>query len=544
MRPTLRPLIVVFSSLALASLFSYAAIAFTEPEPKQPDKRFGIGGGVEHVATSLPLSPEGKAAEAFARAKAEAAGGAPEKLMALATMHLLGIGTEPSEAEAVRLHQLGAEKGHARSQYMFGRELIMGMGVKKDPAAGLAWIRKATTQQNEEAEYYLHTAYRDGVGVKKDEATAREWLLKAAEHGQHDARVDIAEEILISNDTERYKAVVTWVRPGAMEGHPQSCHVMSFVYHAGIGVKKDLIESIAWRLVMINAEEEVDSEKYRQNYDALSPEDQAAVEKRAKELCGERNYKSAFARDPAELEAERQNYVRTKLKAEAGDLEAQFELSRLLEDGKGTKANDEEAVRWLRRSAEKGFADSQYGLALHLAHGEGVTPDPKEAYVWFLKAALQGHAYAERAVGLCLQDGEGVKADQVEGKKWILRAAEHGQPQAQWEIGCDYYGKHPDLASDAIAARWFRKSAEQLDPRALISLGICYNFGRGVTKNKIEGIAWMAIGRYDDEQKIVVDRFVDECTEEELIKVNKRAEILKKECRDKFLATVNKNVEK
>ena len=137
-----------------------------------------------------------------------------------------------------------------------------------------------------------------------------------------------------------------------------------------------------------------------------------------------------------------------------------------------------------------------------------------------------------------------MKADQVEGKKWILRAAEHGQPQAQWEIGCDYYGKHPDLASDAIAARWFRKSAEQLDPRALISLGICYNFGRGVPKNKIEGIAWMAIGRYDDEQKIVVDRFVDECTEEELIKVNKRAEILKKECRDKFMATVNKNVEK
>ena len=508
MRPYVRPLFVCFSAFALASLFSYAAIELTEPEPKQLDKGVGVCGGVEHKAAPLPLSPEGKAAEAFARAKAEAVGGAPEKLMSLATMHLLGIGTEQSEAEAARLHQLGAEKGHARSQYMFGRELIMGMGVKKD------------------------------------EAAAREWLLKAAEHGQHDARVDIAEEILISNDNERYKAVVTWVRPGAMEGHPKSCHVMSFVYQAGIGVKKDLVESSAWRLVMINAEEEVDSEKYRHSYDALSAEEQAAVEKRAKELCGERNYKSAFARDPAELETERQNYVRTKLKAEAGDVEAQFELSRLLEDGKGTKANDEEAVRWLRRSAEKGFAESQYGLALHLAHGDGVTPDPKEAYVWFRKAAMQGHAYAERAVGLCLQDGEGVKADQAEGKKWILLAAEHGQPQAQWEIGCDYYGKQPDLASDAIAARWFRKSAEQLDPRALISLGICYNIGRGVPKNKIEGIAWMAIGRYDDEQKIVVDRFVDECTEEELIKVNKRAEILKKECRDKFMATVQKTVEK
>lgn len=533
MRPYVRPLIVTFATLGLATLSSYLAVLLTEPPAKQPIDSMTDG-----------LSPEAKAVLVFIEAKAAAADGDPEKLLTLATMHLLGIGTEASEIEAARLHQRGSEKGHARCQYLFGRELVMGMGVKKDPAAGLAWIRKAAAQENEEAEYYLHNAYRDGDGVKKDEPTARAWLLKAAEHGQHDARVDLAEEILIGKDEGRYKAVVTWVRPGAMKGHAKSCHVMSFAYGAGIGVKKDAVESVAWRLVMINADDEVDAEKYRHAYDALSADDQAAAEKRAKELCGERAYKSAFARDPAELEAERQKFVRTKLKAVDGDHEAQFELSRLLEDGKGTKADDEEAVRWLRRAAEQGHAKSQYGLGLHLSAGEGVMPDPKEAYAWFLKAAEQGHAYAERAVGMCLRDGDGVKADQAEGKKWMLRAAEHGQPRAQWEIGSDYYGEQPDVANDAIAARWFRKSAEQLDPRGLLSLGFCYHFGRGVPKDKIEGIAWMALGQYDDGEKKIVDRFIDECTEEELLKVNQRAEILKKECRDKFMASLNKPANK
>lgn len=532
MRPYVRPLIVTFSALALASLFSYAAIALTEPAA--PTKRDAKAGVVDADAPDV----ETRAKIAFMDAKKAAENGDPAKLMTLATFHLLGLGTEQSEAEAARLHRLGAEKGHAGCQFMWGRELIMGVGVKKDAVAGLAWIRKSAAQQDPEAEYFLHAAYRDGEGVNKDAEAARAWLLKAAEHGQKDARVDVAEEILIAKDKGRFKSVSTWVRPGALEGHPKSCHVMSFVYHSGIGVKPDPIESVAWRLVMLNAEEDADAEKYREAYDALSPEDQAAAEKRAKVLCGQRDYKSAFARDPAELEAERQAFAKIKLRAEAGDLEAQYELSQRLEDGEGTKADIEAAVRWARRAAEHGHVKSQYRLGVYLVNGEGVIPDPKEAYLWFRKAAEQGDAYAERAVAISLHEGNGVKADPVEAKKWLLRAAEHDQPQAQWQVGCEYYGQKPDIARDAIAARWFRKSAEQLHPRGLISLGICYRQGRGVSKDPIEGMAWMMLGneQYDNDQKSFIDGLVETCTDEDLAKINERAKILKKECRDKFMA--------
>lgn len=527
MRPYVRPLIVTFAALALATLFSYLAILLTDTPAKQP---------IDSMTDGLP--DEAKAILIFIEAKAAAASGDPEKLMALANFHLLGIGTEKDEAEAARLHRQAAEQGHAPSQYYFGCDLTLGMGVKKDVAAGLEWIRKSAAQENAEAEYHLHVVYRDGDGVGKDQATARSWLLKAAEHGHHGARVDVAEEILIGEDAARYKSVATWVRPGALEGHPKSCHVMSFVYHAGIGVKPDPVESVAWRLVMLNAEDGDDAESFRQPYDALSPDDRAAAEKRAKELCGARPYKSALAPDPAAVEAARQAFMQAKLKAEGGDLEAQYEMSRRLEDGEGTKVDLEEAVRWARRAAEKGHAKSQYRLGVYLVDGDGVMPDPKEAYLWFRKAAEQGDAYAERAMAISLQEGKGVKADPVEARMWLLRAAEHDQPQAQWQVGCEYYGQKPDIARDAIAARWFRKAAEQLHPQALISLGICYRQGRGVPKDPIQGLAWIVLGseQYDAVQQSFIDGLIEGCTDDELKQVNDRAKILKKECRDKFMA--------
>ncbi len=535
MRPYVRPLIVTFSALTLASLFSYAAILLTDTPPKQP---------IDSVTDGL--SPEAKAVLVFMEAKAAAAGGDPEKQIALANFYLLGLGTEKNEAEVARLHRMAAERGHASGQYFYGADLTLGIGVRKDPVAGLAWIRKAAEQGNAEAEFHLHKSYAEGLHVAKDEAIARQWLLKAAEHDQADARVMLAEEILTSKDTARYKAVMTWVLPAAKSGHAKSCHVMSFVYHAGIGVKKDHVEGVAWRLVMLNADSEADASHYRDEYDSLTPAEQAAAEQRAKELCAGRAYKSAFAVDPKKLAAERQNFERTKQQAETGDVDAQYALSEMLEDGKGTKVDQETAVSWLRRAAEKGHAKSQYALGLHLRSGEGALPDPKEAYLWFRKAAEQGDEYAERAVAMCYRDGEGVKSDEAEGMKWLRSAAEHGQPQAQVEIGREHFGDQPDLANDAIAARWFRKSAEQLNNDGLFALGICYLQGRGVAKDKIEALAWMSLGgdRYRDGQRKIIDSIFAECTEDELRKANDRATILKKECRDKFMASRGKPTNK
>lgn len=539
MLPYVRPLIVTFSSFALASLFSYAAIALTEPTKPRAESSLRPN---PSVSNPNKKSLEMAAAEAFTKAKMEAADGDPKKLMALANFYLLGYGTEKNENEAARLHKLGAEKGDAFCQSCYGRDLLYGIGVKKDLDAALIWLRKSAAQKEPEAEYALHQLYDEGTEVKAAPDEARQWLLRAAEHGHHDARTNLAEEILQAKDKKRAKSVLSWVRSGAMQGHARSCYIMGFIYSAGFGVKADSVEAMAWRLVLLNIHDEENSRFWKIDYKGLGEADQAKAEKRAKELSGEREYHSPFARDPVELAAEKKDYETSKQKAEKGDVNAQYHLAMLYDFGRGTEKNAAEAARWCRKAAEKGHTEAQFSLAQTLRLGEAVAPDMKEAFAWFMKSALQGNPDAEHALSVCYQDGEGVKENEEEARKWRRKAAAQGEPRSQCNLGNDYYGEKPDLANDAIAARWYRKAAEQLHPKGGFSLGLCYLTGRGVPQNKIEGLAWMLTSAENlaPEFKDGLVNIMNDFTEDEIEKAQSRSDELFKECLAKLKAAREK----
>lgn len=533
MRPYVRPLIVTFSALGLACLFSYAAIALTEPDSARPATK---ADGPQEV--SAERSPEAKAADAFTKAKLAAAGGDPAKLMALANFYLLGLGADKDEKEAARLHKMGADKGDAFCQSLYGRDLLLSVGVKKDVPEAIIWLRKAADQKQPDAEYALHQLYDEGTEVKADPTEARQWLLRAAEHGHHDARADLAEEILKTKDQKRAKSVLSWVLQGAQEGHARSCYIMGFIYSAGAGVKADDVEAMAWRMVFLNIDDEYDRSSWKIDYEGLGEADQAKAEARAKELSGQRAYVSPFAPDPAQLAAEKKDFDETKLKAESGDMRAQFHLAMLHEFGRGTAKNEAEAARWCRKAAEQGLAEAQFALGQTLRLGEAVVPDMKEAFAWYMKSALQGNPDAEHALSVCYMEGDGVKANEAEARKWRQKAAEHGEPRSQCNLGNDYYGEKPDPANDAIAARWYRKAAEQLHPKGGFSYGLCHLTGRGVKQDRIEGLAWMfssGDGLPPDMKEFLI-KIVDDFTEEEVVKAGARSRVLIKECRAKIAA--------
>ncbi len=537
MRPYVRPLVVTSAAFGLACLFSYLAILLTEPSSARPSGK--VAGGTKAAVERKPeLSPEAS----FAQAKLEAAGGDPEKLLALANHYLIGIGTVRDQAEAARLHKLGAEKGDAFCQSCYGRDLLYGIGVKKDVAAGIIWLRKAADQNQCDAEYALHMLYEDDEDIKADLPEARKWLLRAAEHGHHGARADLAEEIINAKDKKRFKAVANWVREGAMAGHDRSAHIMSFVYEEGLGTPPDPVESMAWRLVFLNVSDELKPKMFKEDYDALTPEQQEQAEKRARELSGERAYESPFARDPAEVAAELKDFVETKALAEKGDAKAQHHLAFLLDEGIGTKPDAAEAVKWCRRSAEQGYAEAQYSLAQTLRVGDGVAPDMKEAFQWYLKAARQGHVDAEYSLSICYFRGDGVAVDLKESRRWSLIAAEHGVPRSQCHVGLEYYGENPDPANDTLAVRWFRKAAEQLHPAGAFFLGRCYLKGRGVPKDKIEGVAWMftCAKEMSEDQQETLQEILKELSEDEIKRADKRGRDIFTECRHTLKAAEEK----
>lgn len=76
--------------------------------------------------------------------------------------------------------------------------------------------------------------------------------------------------------------------------------------------------------------------------------------------------------------------------AELGDVEAQYNLGVMFDEGAGVEQDFAAAVTWYRKAAEQGFVDAQTNLGIMYYHGLGVSRDIAEAAHWFRMAASQG----------------------------------------------------------------------------------------------------------------------------------------------------------
>ena len=80
-----------------------------------------------------------------------------------------------------------------------------------------------------------------------------------------------------------------------------------------------------------------------------------------------------------------------RVRAEAGDTEAQVNLGLMYYNGEGVPEDKSRALEWTRKAAEQGNAVGQYNLGVTYANKF----DYEEAVKWFRKAAEQGHAGAK-----------------------------------------------------------------------------------------------------------------------------------------------------
>ena len=101
------------------------------------------------------------------------------------------------------------------------------------------------------------------------------------------------------------------------------------------------------------------------------------------------------------------NIEELKLRAAAGDAEAQFELGICYLNGEDIKLDEEAAVLWFKKSAEKGYAEAQSALGECYHFGEGVEQDFEEAVKWWRLATEQGNSEAQNNLGYAYKCGEG-----------------------------------------------------------------------------------------------------------------------------------------
>jgi uncharacterized protein len=179
-----------------------------------------------------------------------------------------------------------------------------------------------------------------------------------------------------------------------------------------------------------------------------------------------------------------------QLKAEKGDVTAEFKLGRAYLQGDGVPRNEVTAAKWFRKAADQGEPAAENQLGNVYRSGIGVPQEKEEAVRWYQKAARQGNAAAMFNLATCYYNGDGVGSSEYIAYSWFLLAQDAGHPAAEDAVKrsastmskadsaeaflriSEMYSKGGELPNeDAQSLRWLRRAAE-ISSRAKVILAI------------------------------------------------------------------------
>lgn len=159
-----------------------------------------------------------------------------------------------------------------------------------------------------------------------------------------------------------------------------------------------------------------------------------------------------LAQSPAEERRRREAVRDVAVRAESGDAEALYQLSRLHERGYDSIPRDSvRAITLLRRAAEGGYAPAANMLGYKLIKGEGMAQDPKEGLEWVERAAEAGDPKALSNIGYLLLNGEGIEKDESKAAFWLEKASDKGNSTARSMLG-DLYRDGRGVERDSVKA--------------------------------------------------------------------------------------------
>ena len=164
----------------------------------------------------------------------------------------------------------------------------------------------------------------------------------------------------------------------AEAGDATAQYSLGLRYYQGKGVKRDSVTAYAWwEIAASNGNKAAESDK-RILDKALTIQQVKAAHKLAWEL------KKTLPMD----------FKYLKVLAENGNVDAQFELGMMYNEGKGVEQDFKEAVKWYQKAADQGDAGAQYALGHLYYNGMGVKEDRVTAYALCLIASANGNGLA------------------------------------------------------------------------------------------------------------------------------------------------------
>lgn len=234
-----------------------------------------------------------------------------------------------------------AETGNAAGQFEVAMCYLKGLGVEKDAAKAVEYLRSAAVQGLREAQSRLGVCYEEGKGVQADPKMAKFWHAKAAEH------------VFLSG---------TGLMLSALRGDAANLFNLGVAYESGRHVPKDLSAAASW------------------------------FEKAAELGHADAQLALGIAYDfgkAVEKNPKKAGYWYQRA-ADQGESQAQFVLGVCYAEGSGGKPKDPVlAAQWFMKAAMQGHAEAQYNIGNRYARGDGVPRDDVEAYAFLNLAGLK-----------------------------------------------------------------------------------------------------------------------------------------------------------
>lgn len=165
----------------------------------------------------------------------------PADLAATTPEQLAELMAGPPETFAPWI-QAAAAHGLVEAQAILGQMLLDGAGVPRDPAAGLAWFKRAAQADHLMSINMVGRCYENGWGTEPDEVVAAYWFRLAAERGLDWGMYNHAHMLRDGRGgvPQDRAAALAWYRRAADMGHIKSIGVVGRFLEQGDVVPRDL----------------------------------------------------------------------------------------------------------------------------------------------------------------------------------------------------------------------------------------------------------------------------------------------------------------
>ena len=222
----------------------------------------------------------------------------------LAFLRWSGIGVGQDRTEALRLFNSvckAAKEGQPLAQAAIGRSyVVQHPWLIKDDEQGMAWMKAAAEQGQDDTQVSLGSMYLDGKPVPQDFGEAVRWYRRAAEAGNVFGQYNLARMYSAGRGVDRdLETAVSWYRKASAQGLVGATSALGIAHLQGLGAPRD--DELAAKLLL-----------------------------------------SA---------------------ARSGEPNAQYHLATMLSDGRAVQRDIVQAIEWWRKSAKQGDKRAQQELS-------------------------------------------------------------------------------------------------------------------------------------------------------------------------------------